>query len=51
MNGITIILISAVVLIIGYLGYGRWLAKSWGVDPEVLTPAVRMEDGKDFSPA
>lgn len=51
MNGITIILISAVVLIIGYLGYGRWLAKSWGVDPEALTPAVRMEDGKDFSPA
>ncbi|MCR5393487.1 MAG: carbon starvation protein A [Olsenella sp.] len=51
MNGITIILISAVVLIIGYLGYGRWLAKSWGVDSKALTPAVRMEDGKDFSPA
>lgn len=51
MNGITIILISAVVLIIGYLGYGRWLAKSWGVDPKALTPAVRMEDGRDFSPA
>jgi carbon starvation protein len=51
MNGITIILISAVVLIIGYLGYGRWLAKSWGVDSKTLTPAVRMEDGKDFSPA
>ena len=51
MNGITIILISAVVLIIGYLGYGRWLAKSWDVDSKALTPAVRMEDGKDFSPA
>ncbi|WP_130811287.1 carbon starvation protein A [Olsenella sp. Marseille-P4559] len=51
MNGIAIILISAVVLIIGYLGYGRWLAKSWGVDSKALTPAVRMEDGKDFSPA
>ncbi len=51
MNGITIILISAVVLIIGYLGYGRWLAKSWGVDSKALAPAVRMEDGKDFSPA
>ena len=51
MNGITIILVSAVVLIIGYLGYGRWLAKSWGVDSKALTPAVRMEDGKDFSPA
>ena len=51
MNGITIILVSAVVLIIGYLGYGRWLAKTWGVDKDALTPAVRMEDGKDFSPA
>lgn len=51
MNGITIILISAVVLIIGYLGYGRWLANQWGVDRNALTPAVRMEDGKDFSPA
>ena len=51
MNGITIILVSAVVLIIGYLGYGRWLANQWGVDRNALTPAVRMEDGKNFSPA
>lgn len=51
MNGITIILVSAVVLIIGYLGYGRWLANQWGVDKNALTPAVRMEDGKNFSPA
>ena len=42
MNGITIILVSAVVLIIGYLGYGRWLANQWGVDKNALTPAVRM---------
>lgn len=51
MNGVSVILIAAVVLIIGYVVYGRWLAKSWGVDPKALTPAVRMEDGKNFSPA
>ena len=51
MNGVLIIVVSAVILAIGYLVYGRWLANKWGVDPEALTPAVRMEDGKDFTPA
>ncbi len=51
MNGLTVIVIAAVVLVIGYVGYGRWLAGSWGVDRDALTPAVRMEDGKDFTPA
>lgn len=51
MNGLAVIVVAAVVLVIGYLGYGRWLAKSWGVDADALTPAVRMEDGKDFAPA
>lgn len=51
MNGLVVIVISAVVLAIGYLAYGRWLANSWGVDAEALTPARRMEDGKDFTPA
>lgn len=43
--------VAAVVLAVGYLGYGRWLANTWGVDREALTPACRMEDGKNFSPA
>ncbi|MCI1997399.1 MAG: carbon starvation protein A [Olsenella sp.] len=51
MNGLVVIVIAAVVLAIGYLAYGRWLANSWGVDAEALTPARRMEDGKDFTPA
>ncbi|MGI6230683.1 MAG: carbon starvation protein A [Tractidigestivibacter sp.] len=50
MNGITVILIAAVVLIIGYLCYGRWLANKWGIDKDALTPAVRMEDDKNFTP-
>jgi carbon starvation protein len=51
MNGITVILISAVVLLIGYLGYGRWLANKWGIDKEAITPARRMEDGQNFQPS
>lgn len=51
MNGIVIVLIAAVVLICGYVLYGRWLANSWGIDPKALTPAKRMEDDKNFSPA
>ena len=34
MNGITIMVISLVVLIGAYLLYGRWIAKKWGVDSE-----------------
>ena len=51
MNGIVLMLVAAVVLVCGYLFYGRWLANKWGVDAKALTPARRMEDGKSFSPA
>lgn len=51
MNGVVVMAVAAVVLAAGYLVYGRWLAKTWGVDTDALTPARRMEDGKDFSPA
>ena len=51
MNGMIVVVVAAVVLAAGYLLYGRWLARTWGIDREVLTPAKRMEDGKNFSPA
>lgn len=51
MNGVVLMAVAAAVLAAGYLGYGRWLASKWGVDREALTPACRMEDGKNFSPA
>ena len=50
MNGITIMLIALIVLGAGYLLYGRWLAKTWGVDPKAKTPAYEMEDGVDYTP-
>lgn len=51
MNGVVLMVVAAAVLAAGYLGYGRWFASKWGVDREALTPACRMEDGKNFSPA
>ena len=51
MNGVVLMVVAAAVLTAGYQGYGRWLASKWGVDREALTPACRMEDGKNFSPA
>lgn len=51
MNGVVLMVVAAAVLAAGYLGYGRRLASKWGVDREALTPACRMEDGKNFSPA
>ena len=41
-------LIAIAVLGGGYLLYGRWLAKLWGVDPKAKTPAYEMEDGVDY---
>ena len=44
-----IIIIAAIVLlVIGYICYGGWLAKQWGIDPKRKTPAVTMEDGVDY---
>ena len=34
MNGLTLIGIAIVVFAAAYLGYGRWLVKTWGIDPQ-----------------
>lgn len=47
MNTLVIVLISAVCLLCGYMVYGRWLAKTWGIDPKAKTPAYTHEDGQD----
>ena len=43
MNGLVIILIGIVALGAGYLFYGRWLAKKWGIDPNAKTPLYTHE--------
>ena len=51
MNAAILIGIGIVLLLCGYLFYGRWLAKQWGVDPSNTTPAHELEDGDDYVPA
>ena len=44
-----IIIIAAVALLFcGYVFYGSWLAKQWGIDPTKKTPAIEKEDGVDY---
>lgn len=51
MNGVLMMIIAIVVLGGGYLLYGRWLAKTWGIDPKAKTPAYELQDGVDYEPA
>ena len=51
MNALIIFLVAMVILVIGYVCYGGWLAKQWGVDPKRPTPAHELEDGVDYCPA
>ncbi|MCQ2405743.1 MAG: carbon starvation protein A [Oscillospiraceae bacterium] len=51
MNGLLVMLIAIVVLGGAYLLYGRWLAKTWGIDPKAKTPAYELQDGVDYEPA
>ena len=48
---LVILLIGIALLVLGYVFYGSWLAKQWGVDPNRETPAHTSYDGKDFVPA
>ena len=50
MNSLTIIAIAIAALAAGYILYGRWLAKTWGIDPKAKTPAYEHEDGEDYIP-
>jgi len=43
-------LLSIVLLVLGYLIYGKFVEKVFGIDPNAETPAVKLEDGVDFIP-
>ena len=51
MNAAVLLIISIAILVVGYIFYGGWLSKKWGVDPNKVTPAHTMEDGVDYVPA
>lgn len=43
-------ILSVLALILGYLFYGKFVAKVFGVDESKETPAVTMQDGVDYMP-
>lgn len=51
MNAMLVLFGGLIVLIVGYVCYGGWLAKQWGVDPKRPTPAQELEDGIDYVPS
>ena len=51
MNSVVLILLAIVIFVVAYLTYGRYLAKTWGIDPNRKTPAHELEDGVDYCPA
>ena len=48
MTALLIILVAIALLVIGYIFYGNWLCKQWGIDPSRKTPAYEFEDGVDY---
>ena len=51
MTALLIIIAAIVLLLVGYICYGSWLAKQWGIDPTRKTPAYEKTDGVDYVPA
>ena len=52
MNSLLLLIICIAILVAGYIFYGGWLCKQWGVgDSKKPTPAHEMEDGVDYVPA
>jgi carbon starvation protein len=50
MNGLEILIISVIVLVAAYLLYGRYLARTWGIEPARKPPALEFEDGEEYVP-
>lgn len=48
MTALLIIIAAIALLVCGYIFYGSWLAKQWGIDESKATPAITMEDGVDY---
>ena len=48
MTALLIILAAIALLFCGYVFYGKWLSKQWGIDPANKTPAQKMPDGVDY---
>ena len=51
MNSLVLLIVCVAILVAGYVCYGGWLCKQWGVgENKTETPAHTMEDGVDYVP-
>lgn len=48
MSMLTLLVVAAIVFIIAYFTYGKYLDKKLGIDPKRETPAITMHDGIDY---
>lgn len=46
----TYFIIGIIILILGYITYGKIVDKHFGADDSIETPATRLQDGIDFMP-
>jgi len=51
MGAAWLVVVSVIVLFIGYIWYGRYLARRFEIDPKRATPANTKRDGVDYVPA
>lgn len=50
MNLALAMFLSVIGLLLGFLTWGKYVARKVGVNPEIPTPAVRINDGVDYVP-
>lgn len=50
MNGALLLALGGLILIIGYVAYGRWIGRVLGLDPNRQTPAHTLKDDVDYMP-
>lgn len=43
MNGLLLLAIAAALLLTAYLVYGRYLVKTWGIDPKAKTLLMKKK--------
>ncbi len=51
MSATILILVAIICFVLGYIFYGRFVAKKLGIDPNRETPAHTMRDNVDYVPA
>nr|WP_281722817.1 carbon starvation CstA family protein [Nitrosomonas nitrosa] len=50
-NGLWLVVAAACIYVLAYRFYGRWLARQViGLNNQHMTPAVRLNDGVQYSP-